>query len=264
MKTDKPLTIAGRQYQSRLIVGTGKYRDMAQTRAAVLASGAQIVTAAVRRVNLGLDKNTPSLLSVLPSSQYVILPNSAGCYDAKSAVRTLQLARELLDGAALVKLEVLGDAKTLFPDVVATLAAARTLVADGFSVMAYTSDDPVIARELEQIGCAAIMPLASLIGSGMGILNEYNLRIIIENAKVPVIVDAGVGTASDATVAMESGCDGVLTNTALAQSREPVRMAAAMAMAVAAGREAFLAGRMPRRDYRAEASSPAEGRIYHA
>ena len=266
MKTDKPLTIAGRQYQSRLIVGTGKYRDMAQTRAAVLASGAQIVTAAVRRVNLGLDKNAPSLLSVLPSSQYVILPNSAGCYDAKSAVRTLQLARELLDGAALVKLEVLGDAKTLFPDVVATLAAARTLVADGFSVMAYTSDDPVIARELEQIGCAAIMPLASLIGSGMGILNEYNLRIIIENAKVPVIVDAGVGTASDATVAMamESGCDGVLTNTALAQSREPVRMAAAMAMAVAAGREAFLAGRMPRRDYRAEASSPAEGRIYHA
>lgn len=261
MKADTPLTIAGRQYRSRLIVGTGKYRDMEQTRAAVEASGAEIITAAVRRVNLGADKNSPSLLSVLPPSRYVILPNSAGCYDAASAVRTLQLARELLDGASVVKLEVLGDDKTLFPDVAATLSAARQLIADGFSVMAYTSDDPVIARELEQIGCAAIMPLASLIGSGMGILNKHNLGIIIENAKVPVIVDAGVGTASDAAVAMELGCDGVLTNTALAKARQPERMAAAMAMAVKAGREAFLAGRMPRRDYSAAASSPAEGKI---
>ena len=258
---DKPLRIAGREYRSRLIVGTGKYKNLDETRAAVEASGAQIVTAAVRRVNLGQDKDAPSLLSVLPVSRYVILPNTAGCYDAASAVRTLQLARELLDGASLVKLEVLGDAKTLFPDVVQTLAAARELVADGFSVMAYTSDDPVVARELEQIGCAAVMPLASLIGSGMGIINKHNLNIIIENAKVPVIVDAGVGTASDAAVAMELGCDGVLTNTALAEAREPVRMAQAMAQAVAAGREAFLAGRMPRREYKAEPSSPTEGAI---
>ncbi len=259
--SDSPFVIAGREYRSRLLVGTGKYRDMEETRAAVEASGAEIVTAAVRRVNLGQDKNAPSLLSVLPPSRYTILPNTAGCFDAASAVRTLKLARELLDGASLVKLEVLGDAKTLFPDVVATLSAARELIADGFSVMAYTSDDPIVARELENIGCAAVMPLASLIGSGMGILNEYNLRIIIENARAPVIVDAGVGTASDAAVAMELGCDGVLCNTALAEAREPARMARAMAMAVCAGREAYLAGRMPRREYRADPSSPKEGAL---
>lgn len=231
------LRIAGRDYASRLLVGTGKYRDFDETRAAVDASGTQIVTVAVRRTNIGQDAGEPSLLEALPPNQFTILPNTAGCYDAAAAVRTLKLARELL-GASLVKLEVLGDEKTLFPDVVQTLAAARELVADGFDVMAYTSDDPIVARELENIGCAAVMPLASLIGSGMGIVNPHNLRIIIENAQVPVIVDAGVGTVSDAAIAMELGCDGVLMNTAIAKARMPVRMAAAMRLAVEAGREA--------------------------
>ena len=257
----QPLTIAGRDYRSRLLLGTGKYRDFAETRAAIDASGAEIITVAVRRTNIGQKQDEPSLLEVLPPDEFTILPNTAGCYDSASAVRTLQLARELLDGAALVKLEVLGDSKTLYPDVAATLQAARELVADGFSVMAYTSDDPVVARELEHIGCVAIMPLASLIGSGMGILNPHNLRLIVENATVPVLVDAGVGTASDAAVAMELGCDGILLNTAVAAAAEPVRMAAAMRHAVIAGREAFLAGRMAKRDYTAQASSPLKGTI---
>ena len=253
---DDALTIAGQSYRSRLLVGTGKYRDFDETAAAIDASGAEIVTVAVRRTNIGQKEGEASLLDYLPLDKYVILPNTAGCYDVAAAVRTLKLARELLDGASLVKLEVLGDPKTLFPDVAQTLVAARELIADGFQVMAYTSDDPIIARELENIGCAAIMPLASLIGSGMGILNPHNLRIIIENAGVPVLVDAGVGTASDATIAMELGCDGVLTNTAIAEAKDPVGMAAAMNKAVCAGREAFLAGRMSRREYAASSSSP--------
>src|SRR5437870_8829007 len=223
-----PLVIGGRAYRSRLLVGTGKYRDFDETRAAIIASGAEIVTVAIRRTNIGQDANTPSLLDALPPSEFTYLPNSAGCYSADDAVRTLKLARELLDGHALVKLEVLGDANTLFPNVRETLTAAERLVADGFEVMVYTSDDPIIARELEQIGCVAIMPLASLIGSGMGILNPWNLRLIVDQARVPVLVDAGVGTASDATIAMELGCAGVLMNTAIALAREPVRMARAM------------------------------------
>ena len=253
------LSIAGCQYRSRLLVGTGKYRDFAETRAAIDASGAEIVTVAVRRINIGQDTTAPSLLEVLPPDKFSILPNTAGCYDAAAAVRTLKMARELLDGASLVKLEVLGDPDTLFPEVTQTLAAARELVADGFSVMAYTSDDPIVARELENIGCVAVMPLASLIGSGMGIVNPHNLRIIIDQAQVPIIVDAGVGTASDAAIAMELGCDGVLTNTAIAKAREPVRMAAAMRLAVAAGREAYWAGRMPLSGYAATPSSPTTG-----
>lgn len=260
LATDDPLIIGSRSFGSRLLLGTGKYKDFAETKQAVDASGAEIITVAVRRTNIGQTAGEPSLLEVLPPQRYTILPNTAGCFDAASAVRTLRLARELLDGASLVKLEVLGDATTLFPDVVATLAAAKTLVADGFEVMVYTSDDPIIARELGQIGCVAIMPLASLIGSGMGVLNPHNLAIIIEQAKVPVVVDAGVGTASDATIAMELGCDGVLMNTAVAAARHPVQMAAAMKQAVAAGRGAFLAGRMPRRQ-QAVASSPKEGLV---
>jgi len=256
-----PLVIAGRAYPSRLLVGTGKYRDFEQTRAAIVASGAQIVTVAIRRTNIGQDANAPSLLDVLPPHEFTYLPNTAGCYTADEAVRTLKLARELLDGHTLVKLEVLGDRDTLFPDVRATLVAAEKLVADGFQVMVYTSDDPIIARELEQIGCVAIMPLASLIGSGMGILNPWNLRLILEQAKVPVLVDAGVGTASDAAIAMELGCHGVLMNTAIAQAQDPIRMAKAMRQAVEAGREAFLAGRMPRKLYAASPSSPTSGLI---
>ncbi|MFO1415469.1 MAG: thiazole synthase [Burkholderiales bacterium] len=256
-----PLVIAGRAYASRLLVGTGKYRDFAQTREAIDASGASIVTVAIRRTNLGQDANAPSLLDYLPPSQFTYLPNSAGCYTADDAVRTLKLARELLDGHALTKLEVLGDSNTLFPNVRETLKAAERLVADGFQVMVYTSDDPNIARELEQIGCVAIMPLASLIGSGMGILNPWNLKLIIEQSKVPVLVDAGVGTASDAAIAMELGCSGVLMNTAIALARDPVRMARAMRLAVEAGRDAFLAGRMPRKLYAASPSSPTSGLI---
>jgi thiazole synthase len=256
-----PLVIAGRTYSSRLLIGTGKYRDFDETRRAVEASGAEIVTVAIRRTNIGQNANEPSLLDVLPSSKYTYLPNTAGCYSAADAVRTLRLARELLDGHDLVKLEVLGDPQTLFPNVVETLAAAETLVKDGFKVMVYTSDDPIVAKRLEEIGCVAVMPLASLIGSGMGILNPWNLRLIIDAAKVPVIVDAGVGTASDAAIAMELGCDAVLMNTAIAKAADPVLMAQAMRKAVEAGREAFRAGRMPRKLYSAEPSSPTGGMI---
>ena len=254
------LTIAGRQYRSRLLVGSGKYADLAQTRAATDAAGAEIITVAIRRVNIGQDTNAPSLLDVLPPDQYTILPNTAGCYNAKDAIYTLQMARELLGGRKLVKLEVLGDEKTLFPHMPETLVAAEALVRDGFDVMVYCSDDPIQARILESIGCVAIMPLASLIGSGMGILNPWNLSLIIEQATVPVLVDAGVGTASDAAIAMELGCDGVLMNSAIALARDPVRMAGAMRLAVQGGREAYLAGRMPRR-FVASPSSPVAGRM---
>jgi thiazole synthase len=258
---DDRLVIAGKAYGSRLLVGTGKYRDFGETRLAVEASGAEIVTVAIRRVNIGQRAGEPSLLEALPPSRYTILPNTAGCYTAEEAVRTLRLARELLDGHSLVKLEVLGDSETLFPNMPETLAAAKTLVAEGFQVMVYCSDDPILARALEEAGCVAVMPLASLIGSGMGILNPWNLQIIIDRAKVPVLVDAGIGTASDAAVAMELGCDGVLMNTAIANARDPVRMGRAMKLAVEAGREAWLAGRMARKPYQASASSPAEGLI---
>lgn len=264
MKPDENLDLlllGGKTYNSRLLIGTGKYRDFAETRAAVEASGAQIVTVAIRRTNIGQNPNEPSLLDVLPPSQYTLLPNTAGCYSADDAVRTLRLARELLDGHDLVKLEVLGDPHTLYPNVVETLAAAKTLVKDGFKVMVYTSDDPIIAKQLEEIGCIAVMPLASLIGSGMGILNPWNLQIIIENAKVPVVVDAGVGTASDAAIAMELGCDAVLMNTAVAAAKQPVLMAEAMKLAVQAGRAAFRAGRMPKKLYSASPSSPTGGMI---
>ena len=256
-----PLSIAGRAYRSRLLIGTGKYRDFAQTREAVIASGAEIVTVAIRRTNIGQDANAPSLLDALPPAEFTYLPNTAGCYTTDDAVRTLRLARELLDGRSLVKLEVLGDPRTLFPNVRETLRAAEILVKDGFQVMVYTSDDPIAARELEAIGCVAIMPLASLIGSGMGILNPWNLKLILAEAKVPVLVDAGVGTASDAAIAMELGCAGVLMNTAIASARDPVRMARAMRLAVEAGREAYLAGRMPRKLYEASPSSPTTGLI---
>lgn len=254
------LTIAGKSYTSRLLVGSGKYRDLAQTREATDAAQAEIVTVAIRRVNIGQDRNAPNLLDVLPPDQYTILPNTAGCYNARDAVYTLQMARELLGGRNLVKLEVLGDEKTLFPHMPETLVAAEALVKDGFDVMVYCSDDPIQARLLEEIGCVAVMPLASLIGSGMGILNPWNLQLIIEQAKVPVLVDAGVGTASDAAIAMELGCDGVLMNSAIAGARDPVRMAGAMRLAVQAGREAFLAGRMPRR-FAAVPSSPVAGKV---
>jgi thiazole synthase len=257
---DTGLTIAGKTYRSRLLVGSGKYKDLEETRAATEASGADIITVAIRRVNIGQDPKAPSLLDVLPPSRYTLLPNTAGCYDAKDAVYTLQLARELLHGHKLVKLEVLGDEKSLFPNMPETLKAAEILVRDGFDVMVYCSDDPIQARMLEQIGCVAVMPLASLIGSGMGILNPWNLSLIIEQVKVPVLVDAGVGTASDAAIAMELGCDGVLMNTAIAGAREPVRMARAMGLAVQAGREAFLAGRIPRK-FAASPSSPMAGRV---
>lgn len=254
-------TLASRTYRSRLLVGTGKYRDFDETRRAIEASGAEIVTVAIRRTNIGQNPNEPSLLDAVPPSRYTILPNTAGCYTADDAVRTLRLARELLDGHKLVKLEVLGDPKTLFPNVVETLRATETLVREGFDVMVYTSDDPIIARQLQEAGCVAVMPLASLIGSGMGILNPWNLQIIIAEAKVPVLVDAGVGTASDAAIAMELGCDGVLMNTAIAGARDPVLMASAMKKAVEAGREAYLAGRMPKKIYQATPSSPEGGVI---
>ncbi|MBL8464374.1 MAG: thiazole synthase [Thauera sp.] len=256
-----PLVIAGKAYRSRLLVGTGKYKDFAETREAIDASGAAIVTVAIRRTNIGQNPGEPNLLDVLPPEKFTILPNTAGCYTADDAVRTLRLARELLDGHALVKLEVLGDPKSLFPNMPETLKAAETLVKDGFDVMVYCADDPIQAKMLEDIGCCAIMPLASLIGSGMGILNPWNLRLIIDNAKVPVLVDAGVGTASDAAIAMELGCDGVLMNTAIAAAGKPVLMASAMKKAVEAGREAFLSGRMPRKFYSADPSSPTQGLI---
>lgn len=253
--------IAGKSYSSRLLVGTGKYKDFAQTRAAIEASGAEIITVAIRRTNIGQNADEPNLLDSVPPSKYTLLPNTAGCYTVDDAVRTLRLARELLDGHKLVKLEVLGDPRTLFPNMVETLKAAEILVKEGFDVMVYTSDDPIAAKQLEEIGCVAVMPLASLIGSGMGILNPWNLQIIIDNAKVPVLVDAGVGTASDAAIALELGCDGVLMNTAIAAAKNPVLMASAMRKAVEAGREAYLAGRMARKIYTASPSSPVEGVI---
>ncbi len=258
---DSPLLIAGRHYTSRLIIGSGKYQSFAQNRDALVASGAQMSTVAIRRVNLGQNQNEPSLLEVISPRDYTILPNTAGCYTAADAVRTCRMARELLDGHKLVKLEVLGDQKTLYPNVTETLVAAEELVKDGFDVMVYTSDDPLIAKRLEEIGCVAVMPLGAPIGSGLGIRNPYNIRMILENAKVPIIVDAGVGTASDAAIAMELGCDGVLMNTAIAEARNPVLMASAMKKAVESGREAYLAGRMPRRLY-ASASSPVDGTFF--
>ena len=255
------LVIAGKTYTSRLLVGTGKYKDFNETRAAVEASGAEIITVAIRRTNIGQNAGEPNLLDVLPPSQYTLLPNTAGCYTLDDAVRTLRLARELLDGHSLVKLEVLGDPKTLYPNMMETLKAAEILIKEDFQVMVYTSDDPIIVKQLEDMGCVAVMPLASLIGSGMGILNPWNLQIIIDNAKIPVLVDAGVGTASDATIAMELGCDGVLMNTAIAAAHHPVLMASAMRKAVEAGREAYLAGRMAKKLYSASPSSPTEGVI---
>lgn len=261
MTAKDAFSLAGKTYSSRLLVGTGKYKDFQETRQAIEASGAEIVTVAIRRTNIGQNANEPNLLDFLPPSQYTILPNTAGCFTAEDAVRTLRLARELLDGHKLVKLEVLGSADNLFPNMPETLKAAKTLVDDGFDVMVYCTDDPIQCRMLEDIGCIAVMPLASLIGSGMGILNPWNLRLIIDQARVPVLVDAGVGTASDAAVAMELGCDAVLMNTAIAGAQNPVLMAGAMNKAVQAGREAFLAGRMPRKLYSADPSSPTEGLI---
>lgn len=254
------LTIAGKSYQSRLLVGTGKYKDLEETRLAIEASGAEIVTVAVRRTNIGQNPDEPNLLDVITPDKYTILPNTAGCYTADDAVRTCRLARELLDGHKLVKLEVLGDQKTLYPDMEETLKAMKTLIADGFDVMVYCNDDPIAAKKLEDMGACAIMPLGSLIGSGLGILNPHNIRIIMESANIPVLVDAGVGTASDAAIAMEMGCEAVLMNTAIAAAKDPVLMASAMRKAIEAGREAYLAGRMPRKKY-ASASSPLEGLI---
>ncbi|MCP3669510.1 MAG: thiazole synthase [Gammaproteobacteria bacterium] len=254
-------TIAGKEYNSRLLVGTGKYKDMQETGDAIATSGAEIVTVAVRRTNIGQNKNEPNILDILPPDRYTILPNTAGCYDAETAVRTCKLAREMLDGHNLVKLEVLGDEKTLFPDVMQTFTAAEELIKDGFDVMVYTNDDPIVARELEKLGCIAVMPLAAPIGSGLGIRNKLNIRTIVENANVPILVDAGVGTASDAAEAMELGCDGVLMNTAIAAADNPILMASAMKKAIEAGREAFLAGRMPAKRF-ASASSPIEGMFF--
>ena len=256
-----PLIIAGVEYHSRLLVGSGKYRDLEETRLATEASGAQIITVALRRTNIGQNPGEPNLLDVLPPDKYTILPNTAGCYTADDAIRTCRLARELLDGHDLVKLEVLGDPKTLYPDITATLEATTVLVKEGFKVMVYTTDDPLIAKRLEDMGCVAVMPLAAPIGSGLGIRNPYNIRLIVENAKVPILVDAGVGTASDAAIAMELGCDGVLMNTAIAGAKNPVLMAVAMKKAIEAGRAAYLAGRIPRKPY-ASASSPSEGTFF--
>ncbi len=258
---DDTLIVGSRTFSSRLLVGTGKYQDMTETGAAIRASEAQIVTVAIRRTNIGQRHDEPNLLDVIPPDKYTILPNTAGCFDADTAIRTCQLARELLDGHNLVKLEVLGDEKTLYPNVTETLKAAKVLIDDGFEVMVYTSDDPIVAQELESMGCVAIMPLGSLIGSGLGLLNRHTLSLIIENAKVPVLVDAGVGTASDAAIAMELGCDGVLMNSAIAHAQYPVLMAQAMKHAVWAGRAAFLAGRMPMRKM-ATASSPQTGYFF--
>ncbi len=255
---DDPLMIGGTAYRSRLLVGTGKYKDLEETRHAVEASGAEIITVAIRRTNIGQDPNEPSLLDVLPPDRYTYLPNTAGCYSAEDAIRTCRLARELLDGHDLVKLEVLGDEKTLFPDVIQTLEAAEVLIRDGFRVMVYTNDDPILAKRFEDMGCVAVMPLAAPIGSGLGIRNPYNILTIVENASVPILVDAGVGTASDAAIAMELGCDGVLMNTAIAGAQDPVLMASAMKKAIEAGREAFRAGRIPRKRF-ASASSPLDG-----
>ena len=255
------LNLADINYTSRLLVGTGKYKDLQETRAAIVASGAQIVTVAIRRTNIGQEKDKPNLLDVIPPSEFTILPNTAGCYTAKDAVRTCRLARELLDGHSLVKLEVLGDEKTLYPNVIDTIEAAKVLIAEDFQVMVYTNDDPIVAKQFEEMGCVAVMPLAAPIGSGLGIRNPHNIYTIVENASVPILVDAGVGTASDAAIAMELGCDGVLMNTAIAEAKNPILMASAMKQGIAAGREAFLAGRMPRRRY-ASASSPIDGSFF--
>jgi len=259
--TDIPLTIAGKNYTSRLLVGTGKYRDLEETRLAIEASGAQIVTVAIRRTNIGQDPEQSNLLDAISTDKYTILPNTAGCYTAADAVRTCRLARELLGGHTLVKLEVLGDEKTLFPDITATLEAAEILIKEGFQVMVYTNDDPIMAKRFEELGCVAVMPLAAPIGSGLGIRNPLNILTIVENAHVPILVDAGVGTASDAAIAMELGCDGVLMNTAIAAAKQPLLMATAMKKAIEAGRESFLAGRMLKKAY-ASASSPIDGTFF--
>jgi len=261
MSEKDPLVIGGKEYRSRLLVGTGKYKDLEQTRRAIEASGAEIVTVAIRRSNIGQNPDEPNLLDVIPPDRYTLLPNTAGCYNADDAVRTCRLARELLDGHDLVKLEVLGSEKTLFPHIPETIRAAEVLIKDGFKVMVYTNDDPIMARQFEEMGCVAVMPLAAPIGSGLGIRNPYNIRFIVEDAKVPILVDAGVGTASDAAVAMELGCDGVLMNTAIAEAQDPVLMASAMKKAIEAGREAYRAGRMPRKRY-ASASSPLDGAFF--
>ena len=253
--------IAGVDFQSRLLVGTGKYKDMEETRLAIEASGAEIVTVAIRRTNIGQNPDEPNLLEVISPDKYTILPNTAGCFNVEDALRTCRLARELLGGHNLVKLEVLADQKTLFPDVAATFDAAELLVKDGFDVMVYTNDDPIAAKRLEDIGCVAVMPLAAPIGSGLGIRNPHNILTIVENANVPILVDAGVGTASDAAIAMELGCDGVLMNTAIAAAKNPVLMASAMKKGIEAGREAYLAGRMPRKRF-ASASSPIDGLFF--
>ena len=256
-----PLKIGPYEFSSRLLVGTGKYKNFDETGLAIRASGAEIVTFALRRTNIGQDENTANLLDVINPKDFTLLPNTAGCYNAKDAVRTCQLARELLDGHKLVKLEVLGEHKTLYPNIIETLKAAEMLVKDDFHVMVYTNDDPLIAKSLEEMGCIAVMPLAAPIGSGLGIQNALNLQLILENATVPILVDAGVGTASDASIAMELGCDGVLMNTAIAKAQNPVLMAEAMKHAIIAGRKAFLAGRMPRQQVAAP-SSPVEGLIH--
>ncbi|MBT3309605.1 MAG: thiazole synthase [Gammaproteobacteria bacterium] len=261
MSNQDTFVIAGKEYQSRLLVGSGKYKDLEETRLATEASGAEIVTVAIRRSNIGQNPDEPNLLDAIPPEKYTILPNTAGCFTADDAVRTCRLARELLDGHDLVKLEVLGDQKTLYPDITATLEAAETLIKDGFKVMVYTSDDPLIAKRLEEMGCVAVMPLAAPIGSGLGVRNPHNIRMIVENANVPILVDAGVGTASDAAIAMELGCDGVLMNTAIAAAKDPVLMASAMKKGIEGGREAFLAGRMPKKAY-ASASSPIDGTFF--
>ncbi len=259
--TDKKLVIAGKEYNSRLLVGTGKYKDFDETKNAIEVSGAEMITVAIRRTNMGQNADEPNLLDYLSPDKYTFLPNTAGCFNAEDAIRTCRLARELLDDHTLVKLEVLGDQKTLFPDVMQTMQAAEVLIKEGFEIMVYTNDDPIIAKQFEEMGCVAVMPLAAPIGSGLGIRNPYNILTIIENANVPVIVDAGVGTASDAAIAMELGCDGVLMNTAIAGAQDPVLMASAMKKAIEAGREAFLAGRIPRKRF-ASASSPIDGTIF--
>ncbi len=256
----KKLVLNGKEYSSRLIIGTGKYKDFGETKLAVEASGTEMVTVAIRRMNIGQDKKSPNLLEILDPKKITILPNTAGCYTSEDAVRTCRIAEELLNGEKLVKLEVLSDSKTLYPDVVQTIKAAEMLVKEGFKVMVYTSDDPIVAKELENIGCISVMPLASPIGSGLGIQNKFKISEIVENASVPIIVDAGVGTASDASIAMEIGCDGVLMNTAIACADDPILMASAMKNAVKAGYDAYNAGRIPKKEL-GEASSPEEGKI---
>ncbi len=259
--TDKKLVIAGKEYSSRLMVGTGKYKDFNETKLAIEESESEMITVAIRRTNMGQNNDEPNLLDYLSPDKYTFLPNTAGCFNAEDAIRTCRLARELLDDHTLVKLEVLGDQKTLFPNVIDTIKAAEVLIKEGFEIMVYTNDDPIIAKQFEDMGCVAVMPLAAPIGSGLGIRNPYNIRTIIENANVPVIVDAGVGTASDAAIAMELGCDGVLMNTAIAGAQDPILMASAMKKAIEAGREAFLAGRIPRKRF-ASASSPVDGTFF--